>query len=291
MTRRVFFSHCAALSAAAQPPQTFLAGVVPAGRNNGTPLETFWRNCDTAAQLGFHRIEINDTRTGIDLAYEGREAEFADGMKSRGLNLSGLALFSRIADSSQREETVGRHMRAGRFLKATGGRYITHMLATGEVLNEPTDPVAYESVDVKLWARHANEIGRRLREEYGIALAYHPEQGEIRSGLFTRILEATDERYFRLLIDTGHAASGGAEPASLCKQYRSRLDCIHLKDFDPALTPRKAGNAQPGQGAANLSAVVQALRDIGFEGYVMAEGGATDLAWREYMTGPLRLTI
>lgn len=290
MTRRLFLSGCAAVAAASQP-QAFQAGIVPAGRNNGTPVETFWRNCDAVAQLGFHRIEVNDTRLGIDLSYEGRESEFSEGMKSRGLTLAGMALFSRMAEASQREETLARHMRAGRFLKLAGGHYITHMLAVGDVLNEPADAAAYGAVDIGLWARHANEAGKRLREEHGIALAYHPEQGEIRSGLFARILDAADERYLRLLIDTGHVASGGAEPAALCRQYRSRLACVHLKDFDPALTPRKAGNAQPGQGAANLPAVVEALRDVGFEGYLMGEGGATDLAWRDYMTGPLRLTV
>jgi alkaline phosphatase len=162
MTRRSFLGACGVAASAAEPLHSFTAGIVPAGRNSGTPAETYWRNCDSVSQLGFHNIDINDTRTRIDLAYRGREPEFREQMASRGLTLCGLALFSRVAEASQREETIARHLQLGRFLHATGGKYITHMLAIGEVLNEPSDSAAYAHVDVKEWASQANEIGRRL---------------------------------------------------------------------------------------------------------------------------------
>src|ERR1700761_4355351 len=111
-------------------------------------------------------------------------------------------------------------MLLGKFVAAAGGNSITHMIAPGTVLNEPADESEYGQVDVKVWARQANEIGMRLINEYGVRLAYHPEQGEVRRSLDEAILNETDDRYFRLLIDTGHIASGGRDAVAECRRYR-----------------------------------------------------------------------
>jgi inosose dehydratase len=301
MHRRQLLMGLAAAAVRAQTlgAQTFRAGLVPAGpgkqagaASSRDSAATYWSNCDEASALGFHFIEFNNTRAEIVEAYTSRIAEFKDEMFKRHLTLAGVALFSHAAQSSKRAELIEHHMRLGRFLAAVGGEYITHMIAPGEVLNEPADESEYNGVDVKTWAANANEIGKRLLNEHGVKLAYHPERGEIRSRLHENILDATDERYFRLLVDTGHVASGGASPLELCKRYRSRLECVHLKDVSPAAgLPAKAGNAPFGEGAVDLPAVVAALRDLKFNGWVMSESGGTNQGMRDYMVRNLKLAL
>ena len=304
MNRRHFLSIAAAAVAApaarAASGQSFLAGIVPAGpgRSSGKlpssadPARTYWNNCDEVSALGFHHIEINNTRVRIAELYSNRIAEFKDEMAKRHLTMAGLALFSHMAEAGERSDLVERHMLLGRFLAAVGGKYITHMLAPGTALNESLDENAYRDVDLKAWAANANEIGKRLLNEHGVKLAYHPEQVEVRSGLYERILAATDEQYFAFLPDTGHIASGGADSAAVCGRYRARLAGVHLKDFRPdGGQPLKAGNAMMGAGIVDFAAVIAMLRSNRFGGYVMSESGGTNLVMRDYMTETLKLTI
>ncbi len=279
MTRReLLIATSAGCVARAASPQTFIAGIVPAGRSD------FWTNCDEVSSLGFHHIEFNNTRAQIAEAYLDRVEEFKDQMARRDVHLAGLALFSRAAD---RESPSDKHMVLGRFLEAVGGKYITHMLAPGDVLNEPSDVAAYSSIDLKTWAANAYEIGKRLIHEHGIKFAYHPEQGEVRLGLYKQFLDSTDDRYVFFLPDTGHIASGGADAVEVLKTYRSRLACVHLKDFKSV----KAGDVPFGQGEVNLAGVIAELRRTSFSGYVMSESGGTNPSMRDYMTGTLDLRI
>ncbi|HEY7337612.1 MAG TPA: sugar phosphate isomerase/epimerase family protein [Bryobacteraceae bacterium] len=272
------------------PP--FRTGIVPANSGRQTSAEdTYWSNCDAVAALGFHFVEFNDTRSGIVEAWSSRAGEFREKMTKRHLTFAGAALFSHMADSTKTRELIDRHMLLGKFLRDVGGAYITHMIAPGTVLNEPADDSEYAQLDVGIWAEHANEIGKRLANEFGVSLAYHPEQGEIRRGLHESILDATEDRWLRLLIDTGHVASAGYDAVAIVKQYRTRLVCIHLKDFSSESHPRKPGNVSLGTGAVNIQQVVGFLRDTGFAGWVMAESGGTNEHMRDYMSGRLGLVL
>jgi hypothetical protein len=92
-------------------------------------------------------------------------------MDKRRLTLAGLALFSRAAEDGERQNLIDQDAQLGRFIGGVGGRYITHMIAPGAILNEPGDRDAYRLIDVKIWASNANEIGKRLLQRYGVKLA------------------------------------------------------------------------------------------------------------------------
>jgi sugar phosphate isomerase/epimerase len=282
LTRRTFLLAASAAVAAASQP--FRVGIVPAG-------PSFWPNVDAVSQLGFHSIEFNNTRSRVVEEWSSRATEFKDELAKRQLTLAGVAQFSHIADPLLHDELLEGHMLLGRFLAAVGGSYITNMIAPGTVLNEPADEAEYRSVNPTVWARHANEIGRRLQEEFGVSLAYHPEQGEIRTGLCERILEETDQRWLRLLVDTGHIASGDTDPARFCARWAKRLVCVHLKDFHPGTKPRKPGNAPFGEGTVDLRAVIDVLRNTSFDGWIMAESGGTNQHMRDYLTAQCGLSL
>jgi sugar phosphate isomerase/epimerase len=299
MNRRDFLQSSLAF-AMVYPPQmpsnqTFKAGIVPSGKTaaeNG--VQEFWAHCDEVAAIGVHRIEFNNTRTKVAEYYASRVQEFLDRMAERKLKLTAVAQFSRMGDRLTLQVTKTQHLLLGQFLAGVGGTYITHMIAPGTLLNESVDDEDYRKIDVGLWARHANEVGRELFERWGIVLAYHPEQREVSSGLYKRFLEATDERSIRLLADIGHLAAGGADPVKVCKTYRNRLLAVHLKDFAPApggSIPIKAGNVPFGSGTVDLPKVVAELHASNFSGWVLGESGGTNEQMYTYMTQTLSLTF
>jgi inosose dehydratase len=80
-----------------------------------------------------------------------------------------------------------------------------------------------------------NELGRRILEEYGLAVQFHPHadshvgyQPEIE-----RFLDATDPRWVNLCFDTGHIAYYGGDCLELIKNYPDRIGYLHLKQVNP----------------------------------------------------------
>ena len=75
-----------------------------------------------------------------------------------------------------------------------------------------------------------NELGRRILDEYGLAVQFHPHadshvgyQPEIE-----RFLDATDSQSVNLCFDTGHIAYYGGDCLELIKNYPDRIGYLHL---------------------------------------------------------------
>src|ERR1051326_8082683 len=137
---------------------------------------------------------MNGTHQRFVGEFEPRISEFREGMALRGLTLLGSAMYSHMHLTGQREELVEAHLRVARFLKAVGGKYMNPLIAPGANLGNGTDE-EYRNVDVRAWAANANELGRRVKEETGIPVGLHPEQGDIRAGLIDAFMDDTDSRY------------------------------------------------------------------------------------------------
>lgn len=80
-----------------------------------------------------------------------------------------------------------------------------------------------------------NELGRRILDEYGLAVQFHPHadshvgyQPEIE-----RFLDATDPQWVNLCFDTGHIAYYGGDCLELIKNYPDRVGYLHLKQVNP----------------------------------------------------------
>lgn len=121
------------------------------------------------------------------------------------------------------------------------------------------------------------EIGKRTAD-YGIPVAYHNHMntiGEHPENLDI-VLNSSDPKYVKLLLDTAHSVAGGCNPAEQVRRYRDRLLFLHLKDVVdiPAETP---GAKYPfkwvelGRGRVDLPAVFAALKEIRFEGWAVVE--------------------
>jgi sugar phosphate isomerase/epimerase len=298
-----------------QNPQTFPAGVVPGGRPRassaaagstptpGAPpatsaarIEYFWKACDECVELGVHNVEVNTTSTQLAQTYITRISEFRDEMSRRGLRLVGLAMYAHLHERNELSAMIEQHLLVGRFLQAVGGRYIAELIAPAAHLGNGDDE-SYRRVDVKAVIANCNEIGKRVREETGIQMGYHPEQGDVRAGIWDKIVDATDDRYYNFWPDVGHLTACGVNPMEAYKKYRARMVGTHLRDYAPAAPvtpggPPARGRMVPfGEGIIDLQSLVRFLRETKFTGCVMGEGGGGTRAMRDYMTGILGLRL
>jgi sugar phosphate isomerase/epimerase len=259
-------------------------------------LENFWRLCDECVALGVHHIEVNNTYGQIVQAYDARLSEFQEEMAKRKLRMLGFAMYSHLHRPEELSEMIDEHLRVARFLKSIGGRYIAGLIAPADQLGNG-DEESYRKVDVKAMVANCNEIGKRVKQETGIDVAYHPEQGDIRAGFWDRVVDGTNPKHYNFWPDVGHLKACGVHPLQVYRKYRSRMVGTHLRDFSPAAGGD--GNGRPergrmvafGQGTINLPELVQYLRETKFEGCVMGEGGGGSQLMRDYMVEKLNLEL
>ena len=102
------------------------------------------------------------------------------------------------------------------------------------------------------WAGYGakmTEFAERLADE-GLKLCYHHHMGTIiQSERDIDALMAHTKPPVHLLLDTGHARWGGADPAALARAYRSRIGHVHCKDVREATDAR---NPTPATGASSI---------------------------------------
>jgi sugar phosphate isomerase/epimerase len=299
-TRRDFLLLSAAgLRARDAWPQKSTAQQFGVGVCVGVPGEqAFLSICDQCSGLGLHHIETSGGGQRLVDLYSGRIPSLKDELQQRGLSLAGYAQYSEMGDPAKSADLLELHLRIGRVLRPLGTRYITQLwtpspkpgIAPDQLLKHLT------ASDYRNFGRNANEIGKRLQNETGLQMGYHPEQADVAAGLVDRVMEGTDPRYFHFVPDVGHLQAGGMDPLAVYRKYRSRMIATHLRDFDPNAEferngQRLRGRFVPlGKGVIQLPELIAFLKTTGFTGQVNAEGGGL-AASGNYMTQQLHLEL
>jgi inosose dehydratase len=93
------------------------------------------------------------------------------------------------------------------------------------------------------------------------------------------VLEALGhEDLVGICLDTGNSWLGGAEPLDYVRTFGKRIKHVHWKDMPAEMEPRRGeiygtgmATIPLGDGVIDLPAVVQALKDIGFDGATTLE--------------------
>ena len=137
------------------------------------------------------------------------------------------------------------------------------------------------------YAQRLNTFGEHLLKTYGIKLAYHHHMGAyVESPAdVDKLMELTDPTKVFLLFDTGHAYFGGAtNPADLLKKHVKRVVHVHCKDVRTPVIAQARNDGWsflqgvingtftvPGDGSIDYAAVLQTLKDNGYEGWLVVE--------------------
>ncbi len=126
------------------------------------------------------------------------------------------------------------------------------------------------------------EVGDALLSE-GVRLVYHHHVGTVvQSGADIDTLMQCTGPSVQLLLDTGHAAWAGVDPAALAARHRVRIGHVHAKDVRAAVRARAdaqdwsfldaviaGGYTVPGDGSIDFVGVFRAL--AGYAGWVVVE--------------------
>jgi inosose dehydratase len=139
----------------------------------------------------------------------------------------------------------------------------------------------------KAYGDKMTELAELLTDE-GLKLCYHHHMGTIvQSEADIQAFMANTSPSVHLLLDTGHATWGGADPVALARRYRSRISHVHCKDVREAqIMEAHAGDwsfldsilgkgdelgvyTVPGDGVVDYVGVFRELK--GYSGWVVLE--------------------
>lgn len=129
-------------------------------------------------------------------------------------------------------------------------------------------------------------IAQRVKDAHGLSVVVHHHAGtfvETKEEI-DRLLEGTKPELVNLLLDTGHAVYGGADPVDIATRHGARVKYVHLKDADKAQLANvrssrismqdawKGGIFCPlGQGVVDFKGVVAAMAARNYDGWMIVE--------------------
>ena len=124
-----------------------------------------------------------------------------------------------------------------------------------------------------------------LSEEYELPLAIHNSDAEGPYGTLEKVL-AILERHpqIRTVADIGYYAMSGVDPVDALRALRNRVVEIHAKDLIDIHVPEDDDPYTTiGTGVVDWPAIAEALKEMGFAGYVTVEytGSFYDFLERE----------
>jgi sugar phosphate isomerase/epimerase len=107
-------------------------------------------------------------------------------------------------------------------------------------------------------------------EECGVNLLVEPEPHLLieRPEEFEELLDGLAHPRLALNFDIGHFFCVGVDPAEAARRLAPHIRHVHLEDIAPS---REHRHLVPGRGAIDFAAVLGALRDAGYNGWVTVE--------------------
>ncbi|MDP9137004.1 MAG: myo-inosose-2 dehydratase [Pseudomonadota bacterium] len=252
-----------------------------------------WSN-DDMRELGGH-ISLEQCLTEAKAAgYQGMElgnkfprqiSALKSVLSAHALELAGgwysTFLLERDAENEFREAQA--HMR---LLRGMGCSVFIAAECTRSVHGDRAKPLNRRPVlNGGEWKHLAQNLTRFAEMVAGedLQVVYHPHMGTVvqSEAEIDRLMEMCGASV-HLLLDTGHATWGGADPAALAKRFRSRIGHVHTKDVRGEVMAEADRHGWsfldsviagvytvPGDGMVDFAGVFKALK--GYSGWVVVE--------------------
>ena len=208
------------------------------------------------------------------------------------LDRHGLALISGWYGGRLLERTAAEEIRAVeahlRLLSEMGSAVMVFAETTGSVAGERGRPVSRRPrIAESQWpgfAERLTTVADHLAGR-GVRMAYHHHIGTVveTEAEIDRLMTSTGDSV-GLLLDTGHLAYAGADPASVAKRHVSRINHVHCKDVRTAvLTAVRRDDRSfldavvagvftvPGDGAVDFASVLGVLKSVRYQGWLVVE--------------------
>lgn len=246
-----------------------------------TPLETA---LSEGAEIGYQGFELGNKFPKEPQALADKLAEFKVACVS--------GWYSGWLAEGELDAEIDRCAAHMNKLKFNGCKVVVYGEVAGSIQGQIDTPLAKRPVfrtdaQWQAYAKRLNAFGEHLQAAYGLTLAYHHHMGAYVQAPedIDRLMAETDPAHVSLLFDTGHAWFGGAsDPAALLARHVQRVVHVHCKDVRAEVVDM-ARNRQwsflqsvlygaftvPGDGAIDFAAVLQTLRNVGYEGWLVVE--------------------
>jgi inosose dehydratase len=245
---------------------------------------------DWMAELGFEGTELGPP------GYMGDGPAVRERLSARGLALVGAFLpqhFSRREKVAEDRAWLADSLRLLREATPDGSRPFA-VLAEG--IDEPvrlawTGRIAEQpeaQLDETRWGVLVDNLhaAAGMCREAGFEPVFHPHAGTYieTADEIDRLMDRIDGSLVGLCLDTGHFRYGGAVPAQAVRDYAALLRHVHLKDCHSSVLRSVAQRGADlstalhegvfcslGSGDADIAGSVEALRSVGYEGWLVVE--------------------
>ncbi|GLH76124.1 myo-inosose-2 dehydratase [Bradyrhizobium sp. SSBR45G] len=193
-----------------------------------TPLETCLAE---AREAGFEGMELGHKFPREPQALKAALAPFGMACISGWYSAE---LLTRDAEAEMRQ--LRPHLD---LLKAMGSTVLVFAETSNAIHGDRGRPLSRRPVmqpgDWAEFGRRITDVAERTLAE-GVRLVYHHHIGTIVQSAdeIDAFMAATGDAV-HLLLDTGHATWGGADPAALARTYRARISHVHAKDVRAAV--------------------------------------------------------
>jgi len=260
-------------------------GVSPIGWSNDdlpelggdTPLDTCLAE---ARQAGFAGIELGHK-------FPRNPMVLRPTLERHGLALISGWYSGRLLDRSVEEELAAIEAHRA-LLVAMGCSALVYAETSGGVAGDRRRPL---STRPRLRDKEWRDFGGRLTDLAdrlacsGIRLAYHHHMGTVveNEAEIDRLMATTGDSV-GLLLDTGHLAFAGADPAALARRHGRRINHVHCKDIrgDVLAWVRTADVSfldavvagvftVPGDGIIDFASMFEALAATEYSGWLVVE--------------------
>ena len=247
------------------------------------------RVLDEMAETGFAGTELGDW--GF---MPTDPAKLSAELEQRNLKMLASWVSVSLADEANHAQNEADAVRTARLLAAVGGQ--DNFIVLGDspyahpMRNEFTGRITEEhgltDTQWDIFAKGANQIAKSVMDETGLRTVMHHHTGTwIETPAETeRLMAMTDPAILGLVFDTGHWLFGGGDPISGLKQFEDRIWHVHFKDVDAELMaqsraegwdgPTGVGKGifcELGKGMIDFTAVLQTLRDLNYDGWIVVE--------------------
>jgi inosose dehydratase len=221
-------------------------------------------------------------------------ARLTQELKSRNLDLLASWVSVKLHDANEHAQSIADCVRTAKLLAAVGGK--DNFIVLG---NDPyVDPVRTKNAgrikpehgmseaQWKVFAEGANKVAQAVMDEAGLRTVIHHHIGTwIETPAETaKLLSMTNPDILGLVFDTGHWTFGGGDAVEGLKQHQDRIWHVHFKDCEPNVAAQsrveewdgvtsvgKGIFCELGKGEVNFPAVLQALRDMSYAGWIVVE--------------------
>ena len=217
-----------------------------------------------------------------------------DEVERRGLALLAAFVTTRLADPRTHAESVQNAVTTARLLAAVSGTspfiVLSDEPAADSVRADHAGRVQRsESLSEAQWdaaASGVDRLARAVRESAGLRTVFHHHCGTFveTAQEVDALMQRTDDSLVGLCLDSGHITYAGGSPLELLASYGTRIRHVHFKDCEPSVAARASVEGwdyqtairhgvfcELGQGAVDFPALLAALRERDYDGWIVVE--------------------